>query len=357
MNQPASFDNTLYPRFQPDQNSVLNWAAILVFVFVSALLMVLGAGKILNIAFPAGSFLIGILLYFRAPVLYVGFCWWVCFLCPFVRRVADWRSGYTDPSPILLSPFLVAFVALIGLCQCIPKCHRQGSLPFVLATIGITYASLIGLINQPMVAVVKSYLEWSSPVIFGHHLFINWRNYPLYRRSLQKTFLWGILVMGSYGIFQYMTLPEWDSFWITNSGFDALAPGIEIPEPQGVRVFSTLNSQEPFTAVVTAGMLLLFGSRSILQFPAYISGGLCLLLSSVRSSWIGLALGFLLLMASANLKLQIRLILLGIAAGMCLFTLANVEPFKIASQHWLMLKMMAVPTFGEPHSQNSSGRH
>jgi len=328
MNQSAPFGHASHRKSPTHSESVLIWAAVLGFVVLSAGCMVAGLGKILTFAYPAGAFTVGILLYFRNPVLYVGFCWWICLLSPFVRRVADYRSGYTENSPILLSPFLVAFVSLIGLYQCIPKCHRQGSLPFVLAAIAVIYASLIGLVNQSPIGVVKGICGWLAPIVFGHHLFVNWRQYPAYRKMLQQTFVWGVLVVGSYGIYQYLHLPEWDSFWLNSSGFNSLALGATDPEAESVRVFSTLNSPEPFAAIMSSGLLLLFSSGSVMQFPAFTAGGLALLLSSVRSGWLALAVGFFALIASAKLKFQVRLVIIGIVLGVCLIPLATMEPFS-----------------------------
>ncbi len=326
MNQSALFDPTLPQKSQAQ--SGFSWAAIIGFVVLTAACMVAGAGKILTFAFPAGAFAVSLLLYLRSPVLYVGFCWWICFLGPFVRRVADYRSSYTENSPILLAPFLVAFVSLISLYQCIPKCHRQGSLPFVLAAIAVIYATSIGLVNQSLVGVVKGVLGWLAPILLGHHVFVNWRDYPAYRKMLQKTFVWGVLVIGAYGIYQYMYLPEWDTFWLNNSGFNSLALGNTEPQPQGIRVFSTLNSPEPFAALLSSGLLLLFSSGSVVQFPAFAAGGLSLLLSSVRSGWLAVAVGFVVLTASANLKFQIRLIIVSIVFAVCLVPLATMEPFS-----------------------------
>jgi hypothetical protein len=326
MNQSALLDPTLRQKSQAQAGS--SWIAIIGFVVLSAGCMVAGAGKILTFAFPAGAFAVSLLLYFKSPVLYVGFCWWICLLSPFVRRVADYKSGYTENSPILLSTFLVAFVSLIGFYQCIPKCHRQGSLPFVLAAIAVIYASLIGLVNQSPVGVFKGVCGWLAPVLFGHHLFVNWRNYPVYRKTLQQTFVWGVLVVGAYGIYQYLHLPEWDSFWLTNSGFNSLALGAIDPEAESVRVFSTLNSPEPFAAIISSGLLLLFSSGSVVQLPSFVAGGLALLLSSVRSGWLALAVGFVALTASANLKFQVRLVIIAIVLGVCLIPLATMEPFS-----------------------------
>src|SRR5919202_1555595 len=115
------------------------WTAILALVLFSALCIVAGAGKILNLAFPMGAFAVGVLLYFRYPILYIGFSWWILFLTPLIRRLADYRSGFTDPSPILIAPYLVIGITLVTCWQYFPKTARQGGLPFILSFAGVFY--------------------------------------------------------------------------------------------------------------------------------------------------------------------------------------------------------------------------
>lgn len=213
-----------------------------------------GAGKILNLAFPAGAFAVSVLLYVRYPVLYIGFTWWMFFLTPLVRRLADYQSSYTEPSPILLAPFLVAAATLVTFWQNLPKTYSQGSLPFALSSVGVFYSFLVGLINQPPLTASLGLLNWLIPVTFGFHLFVKWRDYPSYRQNIQHTFVWGVLIMGVYGIVQYLMPPEWDRFWLINAPVASQGA----PEPFELRVWSTMNSTEPFSAVMTAGLLLLF---------------------------------------------------------------------------------------------------
>ncbi|MEE3716390.1 hypothetical protein V2H45_06510 [Tumidithrix elongata RA019] len=134
----------------------LPWTVILVFIVFTALAAIGGAGKILTVTFPVIALAVGIYLYFRAPILYNGFTWWIWFLTPFVRRVADFRSSYTEPSPMLLAPFLVTAISLIAVCQNLPNARRLGGLPFVMAMAGTLYGYLVGLINIPNAFIVTS---------------------------------------------------------------------------------------------------------------------------------------------------------------------------------------------------------
>ena len=312
-----SFGLNLRPAFA--------WAAILAFGIFTSLLILAGAGKILNLVFPAGALAVGVLLYFRAPILYIGFSWWVCLLTPFVRRLVDYRSGvFTDPSPILLAPYLVILVSLITFWKHLPKTYKQDGLPFLLSIAAIFYGIAIGFVLQPPIKVAVAALDWLGPILFGFHLFIHWRHYLDYRQNLQRVLTWGILVMGTYGVVQYLIAPEWDRFWLISTEITAMGK----PEPLGIRVWSTLNSPEPFAAIMAGSLLLLFNGQSAVRLPAAIAGYLSFLLCAVRSGWLGWATGFLSLATSLRPKLQMRLLITVLVMSICLVPLATIEPFS-----------------------------
>jgi hypothetical protein len=313
------FINTIQKALQP----VSAWTAILALISFTGLLVLAGSGKILNLAFPAGAFVISIFLYFRAPILYVGFVWWLCLLTPLVRRLADYRSGFTDPSPILLTPYLVILVTLFTLRQHLPKTYGQGGLPFLMAFAAILYAMLTGLILNPPVKVIVATLEWLAPVLFGFHLFSNWHRYLEYRQNLQRVIVWAILIMGVYGIIQYLIAPEWDRVWLTATNLKTMGK----PEPLGLRVWSTLNSPEPFAAIMAGCLLLLFTIESKLRLPVSIVGYLSFLLCAVRSGWLGWLAGLFSLILSLKSQLQIRLIITIMVIAVGVIPLTTVEPF------------------------------
>ncbi len=317
---PSINPKKLAPILQP----ALPWIVILGFALVTAACILAGAGKILNLIFPAGAFAIAIFLYFRYPLLYMGFCWWICFLTSLVRRLADYRGGFTNPSPILLSPFLVILVTLFTLYQNLPKTHRQGGLPFVFSFAGVFYGFLVGISIGSPFRVVQNTLQWLAPVLLGFHIFSRWRDYPYYRQNIQRTFVWGTLVMGIYGIFQYLVAPAWDRFWLVK--VEMLTAGI--PEPLGIRVWSTMNGPLVFGVTIMAGLLLLLNYRGVLSLPASTAGYLAFLLSLVRTAWVGWFIGVLALFSSLKSSLKIRLIIIFVVMGVCIVPLANIEPFS-----------------------------
>ena len=301
------------------------WMAILGLLLITALCLAAGLGKVLNIIFPAGSFAVGLFLYLRYPILYVGFTWWVFFLTPFVRRVSDFRSGFTDPSPILIAPPLVAMITIITFYRNLPKAHEQGGLPFILSALGVFYGFLVGLINGSPVPAIISLMAWVSPILFGFHLFVNWRDYPSYRQNIQRTFLWCVLLTASYGVYQYLVAPEWDRFWLIQT---KLYTSMGKPEPLGLRVWSTMNAPLQFGIVMLAGNILLFIGQGNLRIPGLAVGILSILLTSVRTVWGGFIIALITLLGSLKGGFQIRLIAFILMIILCMVPLSTVEPFS-----------------------------
>ncbi|MCY7320820.1 MAG: O-antigen ligase domain-containing protein [Phormidesmis sp. CAN_BIN36] len=299
------------------------WIAILSLVLFSALCLVVQVGGVLRYAFPAGSLAIAAFLYWRYPLLYVGFTWWIWFLAAFVRRLVDVQAGWADPNPVLLAPFFVTIVSLITFAKELPKAIKGAGLPFALCMMGVIYGFLVGLINSPPQTVVVPLLNWLAPVAFGYHLYSNWRIYPDLRQLLQRVFMWGVLVMGAYGVVQFLIAPGWDRFWLQNQA--TLVFGT--PNPLGIRVFSTMHSPQPFACVMVAGLFLLLASQSSLRFPASGLGYLSLLLSLARSAWLSWIVALVVFLPSLKPKLQIQLILTLLVMMIVVLPLTTIDPF------------------------------
>lgn len=313
---------SFYSFFQP----AIAWMAIIGFAGFSTLCAFAGLSEVLNLIFPIGAVAVGLLLYFRAPLLYIGFTWWLWFLSPLIRRYIDYRSIYTEPSLIILTPFLVTLITLITVFQNIPKAKQQESLPFILTLVGVLYGYLIGALLTSPVSATTKVLEWLAPVAFSFHLFVNWREYPSYRQTTQRIFLWCVLITGAYGIYQFMVAPEWDTAWMLNLEERAVTFGL--PEPFGIRVWSTMHGPLVFASVMAAGLILLTTNTGSLSFLAIMLGFLTLLLSMVRTAWLGWLFGMFDLLVFLKPKFQMRLILFVVVLALCLVPLVNLEPFS-----------------------------
>ena len=305
------------------------WLAILTLTLFSALCLLVHASSILNIAFPAGSFAVGAFLYWRYPVLYLGFTWWVWFLSPFISRLVEYQNGWTDSGLrlIIVSPYLVTMLTCVSFFRHLPRMYQQDGLPFVLAFIGVFYSFLVGLVkNYPLTEIIQALLSWLPAIFFGFHLLVNWRDYPSYRQNTQRTFCWGVLVLGVYGVVQYLVAPEWDRFWLKNS--EELLFCCGWPEPLMIRVWSTSNTPATFASVMVAGLLLLFSSQEALRVPAAVAGYLAFLLSVVRAAWGSWFVGLLTLITSVKPALQMRLLITIFVMGVCLYPLTSIDPFS-----------------------------
>lgn len=283
-----------------------------------------GGAKALNVLFPLGAFSIALYLYFRFPLLYVGFIWWLWLLTPFIRRLVDFKTAYTPTSPVLVAPLLATFVTVITLVRFIPKLIRSYGLPFILTVASILFCLFLGFLHFSINRVLENFLEILLPVSFGFHIVVNWRNYPAYRDNIKRIFVWGVIIIGIYGVFQFLVCPQWDSLWLVNSDYNSGGN----PAPLKIRVWSTLNSAGPFAGIMAAGLLLLLDSNSKLRGMAYVTGALSFLLSRHRSSWISWLLGFVIVAGASPPKKQLRLIIFISFLVLLLVGLGSLDQFS-----------------------------
>jgi hypothetical protein len=305
-------------------SSAFGWAAIFLVFFLGFAGGVAGQGNLIRLLFPAFSLVVALYLYLEFSLLYVGFTWWIWCLTPLIRRLCDYY-GTPDPNGIiLLTPYLVTFVSVFSLIKYLPKVHRMGGLPFIAALLAVVYAFMIGVIQNPTVGAIRAFLDWVTPIIFAFYLFSSWSNYPDHRDNIQKTFLWLTLVTGVYGIFQYLTAPAWDGFWLEQTQIVTMGE----PVPMGLRIWSTLHSPSPFATMMMACVLLLLVTPSKWSIPISIIGYLSFLLTLVRSAWGGWFVGLLTLVASLRPSFQIRLVLTGVLIVLLLVPVTSNQAFS-----------------------------
>lgn len=303
------------------------WLAILAFTVLSAVMVLAGAGSVANLAFPAGATLVGFYLSQRHPILYLGFTWWIVLLSPLVRRMADESSGFTDPSPILLAPYLVVVAGTLTLGPKLLSLLQGDGAPYALALAGPFYATLIGNINgQETTIILVGLLDYACPILFSLYVYGCWNEFPAVRNNLHTVTLWAVLLLGAYGIYQYLELPSWDQYWLDNAALSSLID----QQGQGVRIWGTLNSPEPYGAFLAAAVLVPLVGHSNLRFASIPVGIVALLLTRVRSAWLGWAAGLLSLVISLKPKLQMRLVLTLLVMTLLVIPLATQEEFGTA---------------------------
>ena len=317
------FNSFSESHFFPQERSLQGWLAISGFLLLSVVSYFAGAAALLRLVYPVTALAVGIFLYLRHPILYIGFTWWIWFLTPLAARLVDYRIGWDPTRQMLIAPYLVVFVTIATFLRHSPRASTQGSMPFVLPFIAVFYGLLIGLVHNSPLPVVRGLLDWLSPILFAFHLFINWRDYPSYRQNIQRIFIWAVLLLSIYAIYQFVVAPEWDRYWLIESKMYTSSGS---PEPFGMRVWSTLHSPGPFASLMQTGLLLLFTSSGSLILPASALGYLSFLLTQVRSSWLGWLLGIVMIFGSVKAHLQMRLMAMILIIIMSVIRLTNIEP-------------------------------
>jgi hypothetical protein len=319
-------------------------------VFIVAMLaLILLGGTVARLGIPLLCTGTAYVLFRKAPVAYVSFVWWLWFLICFVRRLVDYRSGFAESNPVLAAPFLAALVCAPVLFERREIWKRRSSWPFVLAFSSVLYGLAVGLLDIPKKLLLTSALGWLAPLVFGFYIYTELATSE--RREaqiscLQKTFIWGTLIMGCYGILQFVIPPPWDIQWMlaTQTAWPGLG-SIGTPEPFGLRVFSTMNGPGAFALTLVPGLVLVINRKGWFSVLAGIAGCGAVLLSSVRTAWIAVCFAVLLL-AIRNRKYMTRLILGSAVLGICLISAMALEPVR----HTLQSRFQSFTDIGDDTS-------
>lgn len=252
--------------------------------------------RLLSLSYMGVSTVVAAWLYISSPALYLGFIWWLWFLSPFVRRIIDYHLGFfTPPSGAfsLLAPYAATLVILLDLPRFGRVLTRRMGIPLLICFAAVLYGYLVGMTKVDPFRATTAMLDWVCPLLMAFFVMVRWKQYPRLRSIFRTTFMWGVAVLGTYGIYQFFIAPPWDTLWMEGSRMISLGK----PEPFEIRVFSTLNSPGPFAMVLMAGLVLLFDGKGLIGRLAPIPGYLAFLVALVRGAWGGwvLALSFSLL--------------------------------------------------------------
>lgn len=301
---------------------VLPVASLLGLVSVTVLGIVAGGADILQLAFPVLAVGVGALWLWQRPIGYLGYTWWLWFLTPEVRRLVDNETGYTETSLIMVAPFLVSCLAALPLVANLHRFPHRYRLPFALTVLGLGYSYGVGVLVGSVFGATFDLLNWLAPIVLGAYLLVTTHRLEAQRRAVERTFVWGVLVLGLYGLYQFFVMPVWDAYWMVESDMGSIGT----PFPFEVRVFSTLNSPGPFAVVMMAGLLLLLRTSGTLRWGAAALGFASFLLSLVRSAWGGWVVGLLVLAAQLPTRERTHLILALVAVGLAALPLLRVGP-------------------------------
>ena len=288
-------------------------------------MLVSGQSSQLTLLFPVFATVLGALLLASNPGYFVGYALWLWMLSPFIRRVVDAQNGWNSQNPILLAPLLVCALCAVDVVRYASRLQRVAALPFVLAITSLCAGVAVGLFLSPPALVLYASLTWIAPVLLGLYVGIHPEHHDRIHLAVVQSLSIGLIVLGIYGVAQFISPAVWDRLWMVNSRMDSIGT----PLPFRVRVFSTMNAPGPLAQFLSASMLLLFAQRSAKKLLPLVAGLAIFLLSLARSAWLGFFFGFVLLMVLAPRRIRhAALIFMGIVS--MAFVAANSTPLPVA---------------------------
>jgi hypothetical protein len=304
----------------PRAHRLQAWAAIAVLIIVPLLAIAGGQAGVLRITYPPLTVLVSAFLYWRSKPLYVGLVFWLWFFTPFLGRMAEFQAGYTPSDAVLVSPYLAAGISVLVMFKEPGRLGERRAVPHVCALVGVLYGAIIGFPRYPLFDVLRASLNWVVPIIFGFFILQNRDMFPEFRKVIGRSFLYGLLISGAYGIWQFFNLPEWDRVWMLNAQLNSFGK----PEDMSVRVFSTMNAPAIFAAVGACGLLLLFNQTGKLRLLSSALAFLAVILTMSRASWVSLVAGFLFLTTQIPMRQIFRLLVAILACGVFLLAFAQI---------------------------------
>ncbi len=287
---------TQQPTALRSMAGVIPGANLSIILSIASVLAILATpfASTLHYLIPAIAVLAGIVLLNQSFERYIVFSLWCWLLIPLLRRIVDYRSFYLDPSPILLTPLLVAGLVVFRLPFLCHRLLRSSALPYLLLSATLGYGLAVGLLLRQPTDVARTFLLWGVPLAWGLYLTATGGDGSEARELVIRHMTWAVLLLGIYGLIQYVAPPAWDLVWLKNAieTRDVLAFGL--PEARQVRVWSSTNGPGVFAITCAFGLTLLLAKASRLSIPAGIAGSIGLLLSLVRISWLAFAAGIVL---------------------------------------------------------------
>ena len=178
-----------------------------------------GAGGLVQLGFPAGALLLALwLLATRRTAQYVEFVLWLWLLAPGLRRIVDLGLGWNPVSPIMLAAPVATLVCLLPALSGRRRLHPTMGASLVIALAAVGYGVLVGVLVVGVGSALAAALAWLPPLALG--LYVATSNSVEDADLLavvRRTALLGCLLLGSYGLLQFVSPPPWDVFWLENA--------------------------------------------------------------------------------------------------------------------------------------------
>ncbi len=250
-----------------------------------------------------------------------------CFI-PLVRRLLDWHNGFFNPIQITSTiPFIVTLPFAL-FCFRRDRLARLTPAFKIFAFVWVAafgYGLIVGLFVDNALAATYSAVQYLVPMLIGVWLAGQQIDHPRLMLRLSIVILVFGGLVGIYGLVQFVDPPPWDVLWIQGGHFDSMG----LPLPFQMRTFSTLNSVGPAADFFALGIILALPFLDIRRpwiWPLVGALGAALLLTLVRTSWIGLVVGVIVYLITSPLRLR-TIPFVTIFAACLVFLVASLPAF------------------------------
>jgi len=217
---------------------------------------------------------------------------------PEIRRVVDWQTSFHKLSLFSVVPLATM---LPGAFLLFFAWKRLGSLYRLVSKIWLGafgVALVLGAVAGSPASAGYDMLLFATPALFAVFLASSDEDPAASFARIAGTMLCFGVVSSLYAIYQYVSPPPWDVYWVVNSGLVSTG----IPEPFGLRVFGTLNAYATFAHYIALTMIVNLPRMRPRNWPtvaAYVPCAIALLLTSDRTAWLAFAAGLLVYLIAA----------------------------------------------------------
>lgn len=234
---------------------------------------------------------------------------------PYLRRVVDHGCGFDAHGYMLSGPLLAALVPTTTLPAAVisTRGHLVGRLsPLLLVFICLGYAAFLPVLDGDYVSAVTGFGKSASVLLYGCWLQATAEDPQQVMRQGARAFALVMPIVGAYGIMQYYNPSPADTYWMTETAMSSIGH----PEPEQVRVFSTMNSPASLGNFLLFGLVLTGLAGRWWQFSlCFAPAAAALLLSQSRTSWLALAASILYTLFFATTKMRSLVLSLVVAAA------------------------------------------
>lgn len=240
-----------------------------------------------------------------------------------IRRVIDYINHQFNPfSPISLTPLVMLGLLFIGFLWNMKALHTLAKQIFFFFIAAIAYGCAIGFLRNGAATFYQA-AEYLSAIGMMGYVAVNPADEKVADRWL-RTAGWAAVIAAFYGWYQYLTIPDWDAYWVEQVGFIGYLGQLV---PTELSVFSTFADRGPcasYMALVAIPMLISKRWRVLLGWPAILLLLSCILLTYSRGGIIVMALGAVLFPVVNGGKGSGRIVLIALAvAAICLAGLSS----------------------------------